>query len=382
MLVLSGGSVWTEPDAEPIADGVVIVRDGVIAAVGVRGEIAIPDRATVLDCTGGTVTAGFWNCHVHFFELAWADAARQPAARLAPRLEAMLTRRGFTSVFDLGSPHANTSAIRARIECGEIAGPRIHTTGEALLGPGWMPPAAVLARLGLMAFPAPELSDAASARAAAQALLAGGADGVKLFAARPSPPFTAMPEAAMRAVVEVAHRHGRLVFVHPTNGDGLRAAVCAGVDVIAHTTPQSGPWDAATLAAMRQADVALIPTLKLWRHQLGEAPARLAVAQLRAWVAAGGTVLFGTDVGGMSDQDPGEEYALMAAAGMTPAQILAALTTAPAERFGAAARSGRIAPGLAADLVVIDGDPARDVGAFARVRCAARGGAVVYQRRE
>jgi imidazolonepropionase-like amidohydrolase len=137
---------------------------------------------------------------------------------------------------------------------------------------------------------------------------------------------------------------------------------------------------------MGQAKVALIPTLKLWKYllrhdrlSLGNAQTQTSVGQLRAWLASGGLVLFGTDVGGVDDYDPGDEYALMAEAGMTFRQILASLTTAPAEKFGESARLGRIAPGLAADLVVLSGDPSTDVRAFAAARYTIRGGEVIYQ---
>jgi imidazolonepropionase-like amidohydrolase len=90
-------------------------------------------------------------------------------------------------------------------------------------------------------------------------------------------------------------------------------------------------------------------------------------------------VLFGTDVGGVDDYDPSEEYVLMARAGMTVRQILASLTTAPAEKFGDSARLGRVAPGLTADLVVLHGDPSRDVRAFAAVRYTIRDGRLIYQ---
>jgi imidazolonepropionase-like amidohydrolase len=91
-------------------------------------------------------------------------------------------------------------------------------------------------------------------------------------------------------------------------------------------------------------------------------------------------VLFGTDVdAGMDDFDPSDEYALMAEAGMTFRQILASLTTAPAERFGERGRLGRIAPGLAADVVVLSGDPSRDVRAFAAVRYTIRDGKLIYE---
>ena len=82
----------------------------------------------------------------------------------------------------------------------------------------------------------------------------------------------------------------------------------------------------------------------------------------------------------MNDYDPSDEYALMADAGMTFREILAALTTTPAAIFGEPATTGRIAPGQPADLVVLDGDPSRNVRALADVRYALRDGAVVYFR--
>lgn len=163
------------------------------------------------------------------------------------------------------------------------------------------------------------------------------------------------------------------------------AAVRAGVDVLAHTTPQSGPWSNGVLAAMSQARVALIPTLSFWRYQMrhdrvsvADAVEESAVEQLRSWVTAGGTVLYGTDLGWVTIYDPTVEYVLLAKA-MTFPQILAALTTAPAERFGDSARLGRIAPGFIADLTVIRGDPAKNIRALAMVDYTIRDGKVIYR---
>jgi imidazolonepropionase-like amidohydrolase len=196
-----------------------------------------------------------------------------------------------------------------------------------------------------------------------------------------------LSESAIKAAAEEAHRHGKLVFAHPTNRQGLLASVNNGVDIIVHTTPQSGPWDDTILTAMKDKRVALVPTLKLWRYEtrhdrisFREAFTQTGVGQLRAWAASGGVVLFGTDVGYMSDYDPTEEYALMSQAGMSYRQILASLTTGPAERFGDATRLGRVAVGLTADLVVLNQDPVKDVRAFAAVRYTLRDGKVIWKR--
>lgn len=214
-------------------------------------------------------------------ERKWADAATIPAPELAVQLEAMLTRYGFTSVFDTGSPWENTRRIRERIESGEIPGPRIRSTGEGLVGKGWLPPEVVLRTLGVMLFPLPEVADAAEARAASKKILDGGTDGLKLFAAAQFPPYATLTGEAIRAAVDEAHRREKPVFVHPTSRDGLLAAVEGGVDVVAHTTPQSGPWDKTVLAAMREANVALVPTLKLWKYLLRHGRSSMAICRRR-----------------------------------------------------------------------------------------------------
>jgi imidazolonepropionase-like amidohydrolase len=70
----------------------------------------------------------------------------------------------------------------------------------------------------------------------------------------------------------------------------------------------------------------------------------------------------------------------MQQAGLSYARILAALTTAPAERFGASSRAGRLARGFAADIVVVDGDPERDIRSLAKVRYTLRDGRVIYRK--
>jgi imidazolonepropionase-like amidohydrolase len=126
--------------------------------------------------------------------------------------------------------------------------------------------------------------------------------------------------------------------------------------------------------------------LKLWKYELRHERAAVAdrflttaIEQLRRWVNAGGDVLFGTDVGYMSEYDPTDEYVFMSQAGMNVGQILASLTTAPAARFGDSARLGRIEAGLVADLTIVRGDPVRDIRALADVQYVVRDGAVIYR---
>jgi imidazolonepropionase-like amidohydrolase len=192
------------------------------------------------------------------------------------------------------------------------------------------------------------------------------------------------------AAVDETHRRAKLVFAHPTDIQGIQEALDAHVDILAH--PPLGapvPWPEPVMKQVRDARMSMIPTLKLFEFELQKQRVPAAVAErlvnegateFGKFAAMGGQVLFGTDVGYMTDYDPVREYELMTQAGLTPMQILASLTTTPAARWKEQNRRGRIAAGLDADIVVLDADPADSPRNFAAVRCVVRGGEVIYNR--
>lgn len=103
-------------------------------------------------------------------------------------------------------------------------------------------------------------------------------------------------------------------------------------------------------------------------------------AVVRQFHALGGDFMFGTDVGYMTDYSTGDEFKALAESGLNYRDMLRMLTVAPAERFGVTAHKGTITPGKMADLVVLDGDPATDIGAFSRVHYTIRSGRLIYER--
>src|SRR5579863_643141 len=91
-LALVGGNVYTSPDAGPLSGAVIVASDGVISAIGGANEVQIPKDARIIDCSGKTIVAGFWNSHVHFTQAVWRSAASGPAAPLTAHMQEMLTR--------------------------------------------------------------------------------------------------------------------------------------------------------------------------------------------------------------------------------------------------------------------------------------------------
>jgi imidazolonepropionase-like amidohydrolase len=377
-LALVGGNVYASPDAAPLADTVVIASDGVITAIGSRSDVQIPPDARVLDCTGKTVVAGFWNSHVHFTEAVWRNAGSAPAAPLQEHMREMLTRWGFTTVWDLGSDGRDTLALRRRVNAGEVPGPEIYSTLDIFPKDGH--PVYLPAEM--------QLPEAATPDEAAQLArrYIGLLDGVKLFTGSfkgSGKPVVNMDPAVAKAAVDVAHAAGKPVFAHPQNMAGVDTVIAAGVDIMAHTVAGEPVYSPEQLARFKQQGIALVPTLSLF-SKLPVGPdiaARLVattVNQVKAFSDNGGPVLFGTDIGFTTYYDTTLEYELMHRA-LSERQILASLTTNPAQYFKAA-KKGRVEKGFDADVVVLDGDPMTDVKNFAKVAYTIRAGKVIYQK--
>jgi len=377
-LVLRGGSVYPSPEAAPLSDAVIVISGGVISAVGPSREVRVPQDARVVDCAGKTIVAGFWNSHVHFTQAVWKNAASAPAAPLEDHMQEMLTRWGFTTVWDLGSDPTDSLALRNRVNSGEVPGPNILLAGDIFPKGGH--PVYLPAEIKL-----PEAATPDEAGQMARTYMEMGLDGMKLFtgAYMGDRPVINMDPAIAKAAVDVAHAQGKPVFAHPQNKTGVETVIAARVDVLAHTVPSEQGYTPEQLAQFKSQGIALIPTLSLFTTVVLDpaVTARIVAAtinQLKQFSENGGAVLFGTDVGFTKLYDTALEYELMHRA-LSERQILASLTTNPATYFKAA-KKGRVEPGFDADLVVLDGDPVADSRNLAKVAYTIRAGQIIYQR--
>jgi imidazolonepropionase-like amidohydrolase len=376
-LAILDAIVYRSAALPPLPRASVVITDGRIATVGERARI--PPGAEVIRCSGCAVMAGFWNCHVHFTEPKWDDAATQPAQKLAAQLQSMLTRSGLTTVVDTGSLLANTLALRRRIESGEIPGPRIYTAGAPIYPPDGIP---YYVKDSLPAefsqSSTPRSSGEAAAYAAAN--IRSGAGILKLFTGSwiSRSKVLPMPEPIAMAAVTVAHQNHQLVFTHPSNLMGFEVAIDSGVDVLAHAPDDTRGIDDGVLRRAIAKHMAMIPTLKLFSGADDIAEIRRVV---RRFHELGGELMFGTDTGYLSDYDVSEEFHQLEKAGLNAMEILRMLTENPARKFGVQNERGRIAPGMIADITVLDSDPLGAITAFSRVRYTIRDGHIIYRSR-
>ncbi|MBS0581791.1 MAG: amidohydrolase family protein [Proteobacteria bacterium] len=374
-LAIEVGKVHASPDAKPLSAATILIRDGKIAAVGRR--VAVPKGVNILRCAQCSAFAGFWNTHVHFMEPKWNDAARLPADQLGKQLREMLGKSGFTTAVDTGSDPRNTVALRRRIESAEVAGPRIYTAGLPLFPSNALPyylrdlPPEILPSL-------PQPKTSADAAEAVRRNIEAGADITKLFTGSIVAPnqVVPMPVDIALAAVTAAHAHHQLVFSHATNLPGVRVALSAGVDVLAHAPEDTNGLSDDLLRQMVQHRMAVIPTLKLFSKDSNIGAIRERVKRFHD---LGGTLMFGTDTGFLPDYDMQEEYRQIELCGFGLNDVLAMLTTAPAQRFGVDHQEGRIEPGMNGDLTLLAGDPTTSgLGAMANVRYTIRSGKIIY----
>jgi imidazolonepropionase-like amidohydrolase len=270
-------------------------------------------------------------------------------------------------------------ALRRRVDAGEVAGPRILLTGNIFPKGGhpvYLPPQLQL----------PEAATPEEAAQIARADLQMGLDGMKLFTGAfmgPGRPVVNMEAAVAKAAADVTHAAGKPVFAHPQNGRGVDVVLDGGINVLAHTVPTETGYTIEQLSRFKSQGTALIPTLSLWTTVTSDpaAVARLTesgISQLKTFSGNGGVVLFGTDVGFTTLYDTTIEFELMQRA-IPASEVLASLTTNPAEYFGAV-KKGRIEQGFDGDLVVLDADPSMDARNFAKIAYTIRGGKIIYHR--
>jgi len=428
--VLKGGTLVDGTGASPVANAVVVLRDGKIDCAGSACEV--PSNVAVTDVTGLWITPGLVDAHVHFSQTGWADGRpdsidvrdRYPYDRVVAGLEANPERffrsqlcSGVTSVFDVGG--YPWSVVMARSERGDPRAPRVAAAGPLLSTVDYW-----------LNLPAERqfihLKDPDAARVGVHYLASQGAEAVKVWYIVTKDRPVEASAAAVLAAGEEARRAGLPLIVHATGLAEAKVALRAGAKLLVHSVDDfpvddeflqlarksgalycptltvmdgyvrledaaaskiaprvddpNGCVDPVTLAHIAESATLTLPEsaeeFAAFRKRV-EAADAISRANLKRVADAGIPIAMGTDAGNPLTLHGPSVYAemeAMQAAGLTPIQVLTASTRGGARAMGTEKDTGTIEKGKAADLLVVAADPTSDIGNLRRVKFVARGG--------
>ncbi len=397
VLIKAGRLIDGRADAARSNVGILIAGDR-IKAVGPLAQVQpqAGEGARVIDLAQMTVLPGLIDAHTHLLlqgdptaasydeQLLYQSTAYR--AILAARNARIALEHGFTAIRDLeteGAMYADVDVKRA-VERGVIPGPHIFASTRAMAPTGMYPIVSDNWELELPHGVQP-VDGVEGARLAVRQQVAHGADWIKFYADRRYyfgtdsvlHSWVNFTDEEARAIVDEAHRLGRRVAAHAIGSDGIAAALRAGVNTIEHGDGMTDSLIDVLLAK----GVYWVPTVTVAHYVAGPrggAWGPMVEHQRQAFARAvkkGVRIVLGTDVGGFpwTELNEAKEFAYYVQYGMTPMQAIKSGTSGAAELLGQA-DLGAVAPGMAADLVAVSGDPLKDITELERVRFVMKGG--------
>ncbi|WIG59687.1 MAG: aryldialkylphosphatase related protein [Ktedonobacterales bacterium] len=407
-VVILGARLIDGTGADPVDDAALVIEGERITAAGRRRDVRVPAGATVIEADGKTLLPGLIDCHVHLrgqwgYDLLRGLMTPPSLSTLyaVPNARATL-EAGITTVRDAGGTPA---AVKAAIDRGMFPGPRMLVAVSFLSQTGghgdhMMPCCIDLGDNLPSDIPLGVVDGLDEMRKKAREILRAGADWIKLCTSGGVLSPADSPESAQFTVDEIAvavyeaAAQGKRCMAHAQSNRGIKNALEAGIASIEH-----GIYlDDEAIQMMLDRNVYLVPTLVAPADVIDLAEARPGLLpayavekskqvmathreSFRRAVAAGVKVAMGTDSGVGPHGGNARELALMVEhGGMTPLQAITASTHTAAELLRLDDRLGALAPGMLADLLVVDGDPLADIHLLsdaARLALVMKGGACV-----
>ncbi|RLG77697.1 MAG: amidohydrolase family protein [Thermoprotei archaeon] len=396
VIALTNARVFTatEPN-RVIENGVVVIRDSIIADVGTRGSVEIPEDAEVIDLRGLFVMPGLIDAHAHISGCKTGDFVKEPlltpyevlVARAVKDLEA-LVNAGYTTFVDA----AGLIGLRLKyaVEEGSLIGPRIVAAGPPIsqtFGHGdihYVPLEYAdirTTRKLFSPFTGVICDGVDECRKAARYVLREGADFIKIMASggvlsqRDRPEFRQFTVEEIRAIVDEARACNTFVHAHTYSSEGIRNSILGGVKVIAHVSF----IDEEGIRLAKERDVVLVPTTVTYVKILDEGPRagypewglrkaeevfKIHCENIRKAYRYGVKIAAGSDyIGGpfRHGENALEIKTLVERIGMSPGEALIAATRVAAEVAGLQHKTGTLERGKYADIIAVKEDPLSNI---------------------
>src|SRR6202050_3740663 len=398
-IILHAARVLDVESGRFLTPGEILIQSDVIKEVGTK--VSRPPAAEVVDFGDSTLLPGLIDAHVHLFlhpgpedvqTVAESVPQRTITATLAARADLLA---GFTAERDMGTEGAGSAdtAVRDAINRGDIPGPRLRISGNAIniLGGhedaiGYNPEQHVLPN-------ATYANNSAELVTVIREQLKEGADFIKIYEtgadsvadAKLSTPYQYTEEELSAAVREAA-RTGHRVAVHATGEPGTLYAARARGESVQHAFQLSDE----TMRIMREKQIFAVPTFTISEYFAEHAatPAGSArehalldvhVSEFKKQLAASVAIAMGSDVGPFPHGTPGPEFGLVVKYGMSPLAAIQAGTLNGAKLLGWQEKIGVLRPGYQADIVAVPGNPLDDISTLEKVSFVMKAG-VIYRK--
>jgi len=388
--------------ADRVFDGValhegwaVLVEGNKIIAAGPKEKITPPAHAVKINYANSTLLPGLIEGHSHMLlypynitdwdtqVLKESDSYRTARATMHAKNTLLA---GFTTARDLGSEGGGYSDIglKRAIEEGIIPGPRLIVAGRAIVATGSYGPKGYDDDMRIMM--GAEEGDGNDLIRITRGQIGKGADVVKVYAdyrwgnnTSPMPTFSI---DELKLIVETARSCGSPVIAHATTAEGMRRAIAAGVETIEH----GDDGTAEVFQLMREKSVALCPTLaagdavaqyKGWKKGSEPEPEKIKKKResFKAALQSGVTILAGGDVGVFTHGDNVRELELMVNYGMPVVDVVKSATSINAKTFHLD-QLGMVKEGMLADLIVVSGDPTKNISDLRKIKFVMKDGTV------
>ncbi len=379
-------------------DVVILVRDGLIEAMG--KDVSVPLGSEVVDLSDQFVLPGLFDTHSHLLiqpdyasnnPILYKSVPYRAIEGVAAARDALMA--GFTTVRDLDSEGADWAdvALRDAINNGLVPGPRMQVATRSLsitggyMNQNGLAPQIDVPQYGFLA----DSDDAIVAEIRREVKY--GTDWIKLYATGTTrhinledmTPLPQFERDEIALVMQEAARFRIPVAAHAYGGPGAYNAVDLGARSIEHGML----LDDRTLDLMVQKGTFWVPTLSVY---MGDDAPEDWSARTTAIVSAhrktfaravekGVRIAYGTDVGAIPHGESARDFSYMVAYGMTPLQAIQSATVVSAELMGLDEIAGALQPGMAADIIAVEGNPLEDISLLGSVTFVMKDGVVYRQ---
>ena len=375
------------------SDMSILISSGKILQVSKNSNLQNVTR--VINANNRIVLPGFIDSHVHLIAHLNANnnqsLTEQLKTDVVPKLEDYL-RHGVTTIKSLADPVDAILVLREQLRSGDYPGPRLLTAGRAIGAKDGHPGKTMSENMPWLREQINiEIDSVEQSLQAVQDLHDRQVDAIKIFYSgnekgnnsyrfmNMAPPR--LPVKVMQAAVAEAHRYNLPVTAHTVQLEEAFAAVQAGVNGLEHGVVIE-PITSQLLDILYNNKVTYVPTLRMTKYFLNDIPARVPQENLVKVVAAGISVALGTDSGG-HDLPYGnavlDEAELMAVAGLTPLQVIRAMTVNAARHLGLDDEIGTIVVTKRADIVIVDGDPLKNISDLRKVWKVLKDGQIMFE---